>query len=95
MTQATQAAAVQMPEDLKIKLAELQESILSAHPRLPILLRDIHKQLKEDASIVTILTDEEIEIVVSGLKKQTTTEITQAAIKARIPKGKSITLADL
>jgi len=81
-------------EQLQAKIAELQNAILSTHPTLPILLRDIHKQLKEDPACVTILSEEEIATVISGLKVQTKTEITQAALKTRIKK-QSISLADL
>lgn len=73
----------QIPDDLKMKIASLQEAILAAHPTLPILLQQIHKQLKADPAIVTILSEEDIGILVSGLKQQTKTEITASAMKKK------------
>jgi hypothetical protein len=64
-----------------MKIASLQESILHSHPTLPILLRDIHTMLKNDPAIVTLLSEEDIGIIVSGLKKQTATEISSTALK--------------
>jgi hypothetical protein len=62
-------------ETIKMKIAELEQQILSAHPKLPILLREIHAILKQDPANVTLLSEEDIGILVSGLKKQTNTEI--------------------
>ena len=59
------------PEQIRMSIAELQQCILAAHPRLPVLLRDIHKVLKSDPDCVTLLSEEDIGIIVSGLKIQT------------------------
>ena len=45
---------------LKLKLAELQEALLNAHPNMPSLLATIHSQLKKDPEQVTLLSEEEI-----------------------------------
>ncbi len=79
---------------LQEKIQSLQDAILSTHPSMPILLRDIHKILKEDPAIVTVLQEEEIATLVSGLKIQTKTSITEAALKKKTPL-KNIGLADL
>lgn len=79
---------------ISMKIAELQEALLNAHPKLPIILRDIHQQLKQDPDIVTVLSDEDIAILVSGLKKQTLTEITASALKKKTSL-KATTLEDL
>lgn len=71
------------PEAVKMKIAELQEMILQAHPRLPVLLRDIREVLKNDPDNVTLLSEEDIGIIVSGLKVQTRTEITAATLKKK------------
>lgn len=86
--------ALLSPEEIKIKIAELQELILSAHPRLPLLLQEIHKVLKNDPENVTLLSEEDIGIIVSGLMRQTSTEITTAAMKKKTSL-KNTTLADL
>ena len=67
--------------EIKEKVAKLQEAILSAHATMPVLLRTIHQQLRSDPELVTTLDEEEIGIIVNGLKKQTNTEIATAATK--------------
>ena len=81
-------------EQLKEKVTALQEALLAAHPTMPVLLRDIHQQLKADEEIVTVLSDEEIGIIVNGLQKQTQTVIINSIVKKGAGK-KKITLADL
>ena len=63
------------------KLAELEKSLLEKLPGMPTLLRSIHSGLKKDPHIVTILSEEECNILVKGLKKQTGTEIATTALK--------------
>lgn len=74
--------------EVQEKVEQLKNSLLSAHPQMPILLRTIHTQLKKDPEIVTLLSEEEIGIILSGLKKQTQTEISVTISKAG--KGKSL-----
>lgn len=88
-TQSTQS----IPLELQMKISSLQSAILESHPTMPLLLRDIHKILKEDPAVVTILSEEEICAIVTGLKKQTATEITQATLK-KSTKSLSKTSAD-
>jgi hypothetical protein len=85
------------PEEIKIKIAELQAAILQSHPTIPTLLQAIHKVLKSDPENVTLMSEEDIGILVSGLKKQTMTEITTAVLKSKAgTKGlKNTSLADL
>lgn len=81
---------------LKMNVASLQEQLLSAHPFLPGLLKDIHKQLGEDPANVTLLSEEEIGIIVSGLMRQTQQEIATSITKSGKGKAiKSLTLDDL
>lgn len=72
---------------ISIKILELQDALLGAHPTMPTLLRDIHANLKRDPDVVTLLSQEEVAIIVSGLSKQTQTTITTSIIKGT--KGKS------
>jgi hypothetical protein len=83
--------------ELKEKVAALQSAILAAHPTMPVLLRTIHTLLKKDPENVTLLSEEDISVIVSGLKKQTLTEITTAALnKGTGTKSlKKLTLLDL
>lgn len=81
--------------ETKSKIAELSEAILAAHPTMPMLLKQIHTNLKSDPEIVTLLDEEEIQIIVSGLKKQTQTELIQSALKPKRGKKDVIDVDDL
>jgi hypothetical protein len=67
--------------ELKEKVAELSELILSKHPRMPLLLREIHTALRKQPENVTLMSEEEVAVVVAGLKVQTGVEFATAAIK--------------
>jgi len=78
------------------KLAALEEALLASTPNMPTLLRDIHRNLKSDPDLVTILTEEECSILVRGLKRQTATEIATTVIKKSGKKAISkMTVSDL
>lgn len=83
--------------EVREKLASLQEALLAGTPTMPKLLQDIHRNLKKDPDIVTLLSDEECSILVRGLKKQTATEIATKIVKKKST-GKAVknmTAADL
>lgn len=81
---------------IREKLASLEEALLSNTPTMPTLLRDIHRQLKQDPEVVTLLSEEECSILVRGLKKQTATSIATKAIKSGTKKAMSkMTVSDL
>lgn len=83
-------------ELLSMKVAEIQEAILSAHPSLPLLLQQIHRNLKADPEQVTLLTEEQIGVIVNGLSKQTQTSIATSVGTKKTGKAiKSIGLSDL
>lgn len=81
--------------EIKEKLAQLEAALLSATPNMPTLLRDIHRSLKADPDVVTILSEEECSILVRGLKKQTATEIAVGAVKGKKKAQSKMTVADL
>ena len=83
-------------EQIKEKILSLESALASQHPTFPVLLREIHQTLKQNPDCVTLLTDEEIGVIVNGLKRQTSTEIATVAIKNSKTKSvKSIGLLDL
>ena len=86
--------ATETADSIAMKIAELSQMILAAHPRMPMLLRDIHTILKNDPDNVTLLSEEDIGVIVSGLKLQTKTVITAAALGKKSTL-KNTTLADL
>ena len=76
--------------ELREKVAALSTALLTAHPLIPSLLQTIRRQMKSDPENVTLLAEEEIQIVVNGLKRQTMTEITTAMLKTTGSSGKSL-----
>lgn len=92
----TDAASNPRLFEVQEKLQRLEEALNEQAPGLPSLLRDIHRQLKKDEAVVTLLSEEECNILVEGLKRQTKVEIATAAVKS--PKKKALskmTVADL
>ena len=67
----------QIPDgfDLRSKCLELEQHILKKHPQMPILLREIHSALKKQPENITLLSEENIAILVAGLEQHTNTYI--------------------
>lgn len=80
----------QLNIEIKSKLDELQQALLSSHPTMPSLLRDIHKTLKAFPEQVTLMTEDEIAIVVQGLEKQTNSHLVASAMKTTKAKKESL-----
>ncbi len=68
-------------QQLQEKILTLQSALLEANPRMPVLLQEIHRTLKNDPAIVTLMSEDEIAVIVSGLKAQTTTTLVTSAVK--------------
>jgi len=82
--------------EVREKLASLEAALLQDTPGMPELLRDIHRTLKADPDVVTLLSEEECSILVQGLKQVTKTEIATKAVKKKPKKAlKNIGLEDL
>lgn len=83
-------------EQIQNNILQLREALVSAYPQIPSLLQTIHRQLKADPEVTTLLTEEEISIVVNGLKRQTATElVTKTSSAAKTSRIKSVTADDL
>lgn len=81
---------------LREKVGSLEQALLSQHPQMPSLLRDIHNHLREDPDCVTILSEEEIGVIVQGLMRQTNTQMTANVLKKGTGKAlKKTTVEDL
>ena len=76
--------------EIKSKLDELESALLTANPAMPTLLRDIHKTLKAQPDQVTLMTEEEIQIVIRGLEKQTGAHLAAATMKPTKTKKESL-----
>lgn len=81
-------------ESTKLQIAELEQAILSAHPRLPHLLKDIWVALKNDPANVTLLAEEEVAVLVQGLEKQTATTLASVALASKGKKSMKSTSVD-
>lgn len=75
-------------EALSIKIAELEQTLITAHPSMPTLLRVIHGNLKQDPELTTLLSAEEVSVIVRGLSFQTQTTITTSILTKG--KGKAL-----
>lgn len=82
--------------EIAIKISELEDAIKQAHPMMSTLLRDIHRNLQQDPEIVTLLSPEEVSIIVKGLSIQTQTTITTSIVSGTKGKAmKKMTLDDI
>jgi hypothetical protein len=79
--------------DFLSKMQSLQEAIHYKHPTMPVLLMQIHKQLRADPEIVTLLTEEAIGVIVKGLQVQTKTELVAVVVKESKAKAKKTPLS--
>lgn len=80
-------------EQIKERILSLESALLSQHPTMPALLREIHTNLKTNPDVVTLLDESEIAIIVKGLQVQTKTEIATTALKStKARSAKGITL---
>jgi hypothetical protein len=73
--------------ELKSKVAELSQMLLEKHPRMPVLLREIHTTLRQYPENVTLLEEPEIQVIVQGLMEQTKTEFAAAVTKPAAQKS--------
>lgn len=72
---------------IKEKLASLEASLLSDSPEMPTILQDIHRTLKSQPHVVTLLEQKDIAIIVSGLEKQQGTFIAASVTKKSTSKA--------
>ena len=67
---------------IKQQLAELENALTDQLPTVKTLLRDVHKQLKADQELVTVLSDEEVAILVRSLDTVTKAELAATVVKS-------------
>ena len=67
----------------KQRMEELKEKILAKHPQMPILLGEIHKALRNNPEQVTLLSEEEMHVIVEGLEVQTKTALISGAVSGK------------
>jgi len=69
------------------KVAELSAALLVRHPKMPTLLREIHMTLSKYPEQVTLMSEDDIKVVVEGLKIQTGVEFAATATKPAASKS--------
>lgn len=80
---------------LREKVESLSSAILSKHPTMPTLLREIHTTLLKYPEQVSLLAEPEIAIIVNGLSIQTGIVFAQAVTKPAAAKSLTSKLKSL
>lgn len=81
-------------EHITLRIAELEQALLAAHPQMPMYLKQIHAELLKAPELVHIMTNEQRSILIAALQKQTGASIF-TALKAKKPTAKSMANASL
>jgi hypothetical protein len=77
-----------MSPALEEKILQLEKSTKERLPNMVTLLKDIHAALRADPENVTLMSEEQIAIIVSGLEQQTQTYVVSESIKSKSPSKK-------
>ena len=78
-------------ENVVMKLDELQQMLQTAHPAMPRLLRDVHRELLKDPELVHLLKPEQTAVYVSAAQRLANITIVAAATKkSTTGRGKSL-----
>ena len=72
---------------LREKVGQLASAILEKNPKMPTLLREIHTTIRQYPEQITLLCEEDISIIVSGLSVQTNVAFAQSAAKPAAAKS--------
>lgn len=81
--------------DFLAKMNSLQQAIHTQHPTMPVLLMQIHKQLRADPELTSTLSEEGIGVIVRGLQIQTKTELVSVMVKETKSKKKAPVSLDM
>lgn len=84
-------------DTVREKLLVLESRLKDNLPNIKDILRDIHSTLKNDPDVVTILTEDEVAILVNGLIKQTQSTVIGKVLNTKKSKKdlQQLTLDDL
>jgi hypothetical protein len=86
---------------LAMQFAELEAALLAKDPEFKTILRQVHRHLGQDAELVTMMSEAEVQLVVTGMVVFSTMEIVEPAkekaAKSAVAKAKKavITADDL
>jgi hypothetical protein len=76
-------------QEVSDKIATLHNQILSAHPRMPVLLKEIRDTLYSYPECNTLLTEDQMNTIIEGLEKLVDTDLAAITLKAASKGGKS------
>lgn len=71
-----------LPFELQDKILKLEEAVKARLPEMPTMLAQIWAALKQQPENVTLLEENQIAIIVSGLEVQTQTTLIQTLSKS-------------
>lgn len=91
---STSQSLTEIERSIKNSIIELKAQIDSTAPCGELLVR-IHKDLYEKPEVLGVLSDEEISVVIAGIKKHTNRELIVGKEKARLKKNFSLDDIDL
>lgn len=80
---------------LKQKVGELNEAMLSNHPRMPVLLKEIWLAIRKQPEQVTVLSPEETHSVFQGIERQTGVFLATSVTAAKASTGTNSKMAKL
>ncbi len=69
-------------QEVADRICSLREAIHGAHPKMPGLLQEIWSTLKSYPECVTLLEEDQMEIIISGLEKVVDTDLAGIALKS-------------
>jgi hypothetical protein len=75
-------------EQIHEKILQLKTALDTNHPGIENWLRDIHKNLHTDESLVQVCTPEEIGVIVRGLELKAKVRIVDDAVSKKVTKAK-------
>lgn len=84
-----------LPIELENKILTLETAVKERLPGMAGMLQDIWTALKKQPENVTLLSDEQTNIIVQGLEAQTGTKLAEIAIKSSKGGKKKINLDEL
>lgn len=77
------------------KLKALRQSLLTEDPQMPVYLQSIHSILRDDPETATLLSPEQINLIVQGLSKFTNVKISEGHKSRKTKAVTQMTLDDL
>jgi hypothetical protein len=88
LTKPVESAGTINFNQVSAQIIELDAAIKASHPRMPGLLQEIWTTLDKYPECVTLLREDEMEIVIAGLEKVVDTDLAAITLKSATTGGK-------